>query len=93
MERFPETSSENIETGEVMISNLPKPRGSQFNCGDSIVLTKNSTGLTNESVWKALERKGLARSFFPLGIAITTNGMNYDTGLSKLILIKPLKKP
>ena len=26
--RFPKTSSENIETGEVMISNLPKPRGS-----------------------------------------------------------------
>ena len=89
--RFPETSSENIEIGEVMISNLPKPRGSQFYCGNSIVLTKNSTGLTNESVWKALERKGLARSFFPLGIAIKTNRMNYNMGLSKLILIKQKK--
>tara|TARA_A100001037_G_scaffold209650_1_gene187864 strand:+ start:3721 stop:4002 length:282 start_codon:yes stop_codon:yes gene_type:complete len=89
---FRETSSENIETSEIMISNLAKPRGSQFYCEDSIVLTKNLIGLTNESVWKALERKGLARSFFPLGITLTTNGMNYDTGLSKLILIKPPKK-
>jgi len=86
--RFPESSTKNEKTGEVMISNLPKPHGNHFHCGDAVVLAKNATGLKNESVWKALERKGLARSFFPMGIAITLEGMNYNTGLSERILMR-----
>ena len=84
--RFPETSTQNLETGEVMVSNLPKPHGNHFHCGDAVVLAKNATGLKNESVWKALERKGLARSFHPIGIAITPDGMDYNTGLNQVLL-------
>ncbi|NKB21897.1 MAG: hypothetical protein GKS01_15500 [Alphaproteobacteria bacterium] len=85
---FPETSSKNEESGEVMISNLPNPHGNHFHCGDAVVLAKNATGLKNQGVWKALERKGLARAFFPMGIALTPDGMTYETGLSESILMK-----
>jgi len=86
--RFPETSSRNEETGEVMISNLPSPHGNHFHCGDAVVAAKNATGLRNQGVWKALERKGLARAFFPVGIALTSHGVAYDTALSETILMR-----
>ncbi len=84
--RFPESSTRNEETGEVMISNLPSPHGNHFHCGDAVVASRDATGLRNEGVWKALERKGLARSFHPLGIALTPSGLQYDTALSAKIL-------
>jgi hypothetical protein len=51
-----------------------------------VVSTADATGLSNESVWKALERKGLARSFFPTAITLTEEGRNYETGLHDQIL-------
>lgn len=84
--RFPETSTKNEDSGEVMINNLPQPHGNHFHCGDAVVASKDATGLGNVAVWKALERKGLARSFFPLGIALTSDGVGYDTGLADSIL-------
>jgi hypothetical protein len=84
--RFPETSSANDKTGEVMITNLPHPHGNHFHCGDAIVFSRDATGLRNEGVWRALERRGLARPFFPFGIALTSDGIAYDTGLDKRIL-------
>jgi hypothetical protein len=84
--RFPETSTTNEESGEIMITNLPQAHGNHFHCGDAVVASKNATGLQNESVWKALERRGLARPFYPLGIALTPDGISYDTGLSYTIL-------
>ena len=84
--RFRESSSANEQTGEVMITNLPHPHGNHFHCGDAVVLARDATGLRNEGVWKALERKGLARPFFPFGIALTPDGIRYDTGMDKSIL-------
>ena len=84
--RSPETSTTNAETGEVMITNLPHAHGNHFHCGDAVVSGKDATGLNNEGVWKALERRGLARPFYPLGIALTQDGVSYDTGLSDSIL-------
>lgn len=84
--RFPETSTRNQATGEVMISTLPQPHGDHFHCGDAVVLAKDATGLRNEAVWRALERKGLARSFWPFGIALTAEGAAYDTRLAHIIL-------
>lgn len=84
--RFPETSTANSETGEVMITNLPQAHGNHFHCGDAVVLGRDATGLKNESVWKALERKGLARPFYPFGIALTPAGVGYETGLNDRIL-------
>jgi len=84
--RFPESSTTNEETGEVMITNLPQPHENHFHCGDAVVASKDATGLKNEAVWKALERRGLAKPFFPIGIALTPDGVGYDTGLSDTIL-------
>lgn len=84
--RFPESATRNEESGEVMITNLPHPHGNHFHCGDAVVLSKDATGLRNEAVWRALERKGLARTFWPFGLALTPAGIAYDTHLSKAIL-------
>ena len=46
------------------------------------------TGLRNENVWKALERKGLARPFQPFGIVLTGAGLAYDTRLRDRILLR-----
>ena len=84
--RYPESSTKNEQTGEVMITNIPRPHGNHFHCGDAVVASKDATGLKNEAVYKALERKGLARSFFPLGIALTPDGVSYETGFADKIL-------
>ena len=41
---------------------------------------KNATGLYNEAVWNALDRKGLARSDWPHRITLTVAGLGYDPG-------------
>jgi hypothetical protein len=84
--RYPETSTPNEETGEVMITNLPNPHGNHFHCGDAVVASRDATGLRNEAVYTALERKGLARSFYPLGIALTAEGVAYETAIADRIL-------
>ncbi len=85
--RHPETSSPLDDTGEVMISNLPKPHGDHFHLGARVVRARDATGLRNGAVWVALERKGLARSSFPFAITLTAEGLGYDTGLGGTILI------
>ncbi len=87
--RYPETSTPNEQTGETMITNMPHLHGNHFHCGDAVVRSKDATGLRNEAVYAALERKGLARSFHPLGIALTPDGLDYDTGLGARILHRP----
>lgn len=84
--RFPETSTANEESGEIMITNLPQAHGNHFHCGDAVVASRDATGLQNEGVWKALERRGLAKPFYPFGIALTPDGVSYDTGLSDTLL-------
>jgi hypothetical protein len=84
--RFPESSTRNEESGEVMISNLPQPHGNHFHCGDAVVMSKDASGLRNEAVYKALHRKGLVRSFYPLGVALTPEGLAYETDLADTIL-------
>ena len=39
------------------------------------------TGRFHLAVWRALERKGLAKSGFPMSITLTKQGVDYDTGL------------
>ena len=84
--RFPESSTRNEDTGEVAITNLPNPHGNHFHCGDAVVMSSDATGLRNEGVWRALERKGLAKSMFPVGVLLTPEGQSYETGLSDRIL-------
>tara|TARA_R110000787_G_scaffold26032_8_gene72911 strand:+ start:440 stop:784 length:345 start_codon:yes stop_codon:yes gene_type:complete len=84
--RFPETATQNAETGETFIGNLPNPHGNHFHCGDAVVMSSDATGLKNEGVWKALERKGLLRSMFPAAVSLTASGLAYDTLLADKIL-------
>ncbi len=86
--RYPESATWNEDTGEVMITNMPQPHGNHFHCGDAVVKTSDATGLRNEAVYVALERKGLARSYHPLGIALTGAGVDYQTGLDRRILYR-----
>ncbi len=84
--RHPESSTPVEDSGDVMITYLPQPHGDHFHIGDAVSMARDATGLHNESVWKALERKGLAKSSFPIAIAITPEGLAYDTGLQDRIL-------
>lgn len=86
LSRFPESATKDENSGEILISNLPRPHGNHFHCGDAVVMSKDASGLQNESVWKALERKGLARSMFPMAVALSADGQAYKTGLADKIL-------
>ncbi len=82
----PEITSTDATTGEVTIGSLPHPHGDHFHVGHSVVSSRDASGLHNEGVWKALERKGLARGYFPSMITLTIAGLEYDTGLRDAIL-------
>jgi hypothetical protein len=74
------------ETGAVLVANLPHPHGDHFHVGAAVAMTKDATGLFNEAVWVALERKGLLQSHFPQAATLTPSGLAYDTGLKDVIL-------
>ena len=81
--RHPSTGTSDPQTGEVVLSSLPHPHGNHMHIGELVVASRDASGFGNESVWKALERKGLARILaFPMAIALTAVGQVYDTGLS-----------
>ena len=76
-----------LQPGHVVVFNLPAPHGDHFHLGpDSVVLSRDATGLANPAAWAALERKGLLQSRFPLGGILTPAGLAYETGLHDQIL-------
>lgn len=72
--------------GSVMITRFPSAHGNHFHIGDAAVNAADASGLYNENVWKALERKALCQSSYPNAIALTPAGLAYDTGAGKKIL-------
>lgn len=86
--RHPESSSARTDDGEVLITAFPHIHGDHFHVGGAVVAARDATGLQNESVWKALERKGLARSMYPLGIALTRDGLTFVTGIEDQVLMR-----
>ena len=85
--RSPETSTAIEDSDEVRITNFPYIHGNHFHVGNAVVMPRDASGLRNENVWKALERKGLARAFYPVGIILTVDGLAYDTHLRDRILV------
>lgn len=83
--RIPGAASRNAH-GEVAISQFPNAHGDHFHLGDAVVAAKDATGLTNEAVWNALTRKGLARADYPRQIVLTAEGLGYDTGVADEVL-------
>ena len=80
-----ETSSAQ-EDGSFLVTSIPQPHGNHFHLGAGVVMAADATGLRNEVVWRALERKALIASRFPLGLVLTPTGKDYDTGLREQIL-------
>jgi hypothetical protein len=67
--------------GEKTIT-MPAPHGDHFHVGESVVFLKDATGLINQGVWAALERK-------PTVCTLTSAGLSYDTGVGASILHRP----
>jgi hypothetical protein len=72
--------------GHVQILQFPHAHGDHFHLGDFTVATRDATGLENQAVWNALTRKGLLKTEWPHSIALTPQGLGYDTGLGDKIL-------
>jgi hypothetical protein len=76
------------DKGEAQITQLPSAHGDHFHLGDAVVAGKDATGLTNEAVWHALARKGLARADYPRQIVLTVEGLSYDTGAEARAILR-----
>src|SRR4051812_34028279 len=72
--------------GEVTIVQFPHAHGDHFHLGDVMASARDATGLYNQAVWNALERKGLARAEWPHALTLTADGQAYDTGLAGELL-------
>ena len=76
--------------GAVRIEQFPHAHGDHFHIGEAVAATRDLSGLTNQAVWVALERKGLLRSEYPEAAVLTAAGLAYDTGLrDKLFFRSP----
>jgi hypothetical protein len=72
-------------TGEVTLLSLPQPHGDHVHIGGFVVASRDASGFANPAVWTVLARKGLTRPNDPngpMGVTLTVDGLNYDTGLS-----------
>ncbi len=81
--KSPKTSSHVEGSDEIAIALMPEPHGNHVHIGRFVVSAKEASGFSNEKVWTALERKGLARSDFPFKIILTRKGQEFDTGLAQ----------
>jgi len=72
--------------GEITVERFPSAHGDHFHVGDGVIASKDATGLFNDKVWHALDRKGLARAEWPHRMTLTKEGLAYDTGLAETIL-------
>jgi hypothetical protein len=71
--------------GSLSIPMLPPRHGNHFHVGGGIVNIKDASGVYNDSVWLALNRKGFVVGNPPLAI-LTDLGLNYETRLMKKIV-------
>lgn len=85
MTHIPGAASEGPGAGEITLEQFPHAHGDHFHLGEAVVATKDASGLYNEKVWNALERKGLARADWPHRITLTSSGQQYETGLAQEI--------
>ena len=78
--RNSETSAKIEGSGDVSIMFIPEPHGNHVHIGKFVVSSKDASGFSNEKVWQALERKGLAKSEYPFRLILTRAGLDHDTG-------------
>jgi hypothetical protein len=83
--RLPDAARQTPE-GDTAILAFPHAHGDHFHLGDATVMGRDATGLENQNVWSALSRKGLIKAEWPHNIALTPDGVVYDTGIADEIL-------
>lgn len=81
--QHPETAITDTDTGEVTVTHMPHAHGNHVHVGRLVVSSKDASGFSNQAVWSALERKGMARGNFPISITLTKAGLDFDTGLTQ----------
>lgn len=74
--------------GDTAILAFPHAHGDHFHLGDATVMGRDATGLENQNVWNALARKGLIKCEWPNQIALTPDGLSYETGIADQVLHK-----
>lgn len=79
----PDLAQRDETSGDVTITSLPHAHGDHVHVGPFTVSARDASGLSNEAVWVALERKGLAHQRGSVGVTLTTAGVDYDTGLGE----------
>ena len=82
----PDSGLRDEASGEVTLTSLPRPHGDHVHIGGFVVSARDASGFANPAVWTALARKGLTRPSDPngpMGVTLTVDGLNYDTGLSE----------
>ncbi len=82
---LPDAATTDQASGNAVIRWLPEPHGNHFHIGDAVVMSRDATGLHNPAVWVALARKGLVVEGYPAHMAVTPDGLAYDTGLGEAI--------
>ena len=89
------TSSDNSYrdelNGDATILYLPTLHGDHVHIGGNVIKSGDISGFTNPSVWKALERKGLARNDL-VDVALTDSGLSYNTGVKGLFNLSADRK-
>jgi hypothetical protein len=84
--QMPEAAEQGPGEGEITITRFPRAHADHFHLGEFIVMGKDATGIFNEAVWHALERKGLAKAEWPNAITLKGEALSYETGLASELL-------
>ena len=85
---LPDCGRPHEPTGGTLLGYLPQAHGDHFHLGENGVMASNATGLRNPAVWTALARKGLVGTDFPNFLVVTTQGLEYETGVKDKIVIR-----
>ncbi|SNZ07221.1 hypothetical protein [Cohaesibacter gelatinilyticus] len=75
--------------GSITLHSIPQPHGDHVHIGEFTIAARDATGFSNRAVWTALARKGLVRSRDVPPIALTREGMEYETGLDHHFVKEP----
>jgi len=58
-------ASNKLAGGDILITQFPHAHGDHFHLGDAVVASRDATGLENQAVWNALNRKGMIKAEWP----------------------------
>ncbi|MEH6402561.1 MAG: hypothetical protein V7750_04265 [Sneathiella sp.] len=79
--KHPDSSEPVADSASIRITKMPHAHGAHMHVGDVVVSAKDASGLSNKSVWIALQRKGLVEENWEQEIIITSEGLALSTGL------------